>query len=162
MRSSARENLLDPVQLFARPAITLSAKPPLCLGHQLPLQNVPEGLRCLTAVPLFLTLACSFVAFGRKNSATRLCLRPHGDAQDILLQAGGEANQLHHLAQWQRVARGVYAPVAAGVRFGPAKYRHKASKILQSSEGLLATDQRLRARRFENWPVGALGRANRA
>ena len=66
MRSSARENLLDPVQLLARPAITLSAKPPLDLGHQLPLQNVPEGLRCLPVVPLFLALACSFVAFGRK------------------------------------------------------------------------------------------------
>ena len=44
------------------------------------------------------------------------------------MQGGGEANQLHNLAQWQRVAWGIYAPVAAGVRFGPAKYRHKASK----------------------------------
>ena len=73
MRSSARENLLDPVQLLTRPAISLSAKPPLGLGHQLPLKNVPLWLRYLPVVPLFLALACSFVAFGGKNSATRLC-----------------------------------------------------------------------------------------
>jgi len=72
MRSSARENLLDQVQLLAHPAITVSAKPPLDLGHQLPLQNVPEGLRDLPVVPLFLALTCSFVAFGGKNIATRL------------------------------------------------------------------------------------------
>ena len=115
MRSSARENLLDPVQSLARPAITLSAKPPLGLGYQLPLKNVPKGLCCLPVVRLFPALACSFVAFGGKNIAMRLCGRPNGDAQDILLRAGGEANQLHHLAQWQRATWGKYAPAAVGV-----------------------------------------------
>ncbi len=53
------------------------------------------------------------------------------------MQGGGEANQLHNLAQWQRVAWGIYAPVAAGVRFGPAKYRHKASKNSSELRGFI-------------------------
>ena len=67
MRSSARENLLDPVQLLAHPAITVGSKPPLDLGHQLPLQNVPEGLRDLPVVPLFLALACRLRLAGESD-----------------------------------------------------------------------------------------------